>query len=259
MNEMKTHKILWTGGWDSTYRIVELSRMDVQVQPIYILDEDRTSHDRELQCMERIVAMLKIRPETRAEFTPILIVKKSDIPANLEITKAYDIIHEKTHLGTQHEWLARYAFTNPGLEIGTEAGTPETSHIIDALQNFACLVERDGTFILDPGTSSREGMLVLGNFEFPIVDKYETQMLQNIRDWGYEDVMQEIWFCHRPIDGKPCGLCHPCAVKMESDMAWLLPKEAQKRYRFQKRLSKVIGIRYAEAVAKRIWKRGQIG
>ena len=36
-------KLLWTGGWDSTYRLVELSRMDVTVQPIYGCDGKRDS------------------------------------------------------------------------------------------------------------------------------------------------------------------------------------------------------------------------
>lgn len=47
-------------------------------------------------------------------------------------------------------------------------------------------------------------------------------MLKIIRKWGYEDVMKHIWFCHAPINGKPCGFCHPCEVKMESSMEWLL-------------------------------------
>lgn len=28
--------ILWTGGWDSTYRMIELSRKELDVNPIYI-------------------------------------------------------------------------------------------------------------------------------------------------------------------------------------------------------------------------------
>ena len=38
-----TVNVLWTGGFDSTYRIVELSRLNVVVQPYYLLDEKRRS------------------------------------------------------------------------------------------------------------------------------------------------------------------------------------------------------------------------
>ena len=33
---MKTVNVLWTGGLDSTYRVLELSRTDVTIQPYYL-------------------------------------------------------------------------------------------------------------------------------------------------------------------------------------------------------------------------------
>ena len=254
MSENKIYHPLWTGGWDSTYRIVELSRMPVTVEPIYITGTGRKSAKLELEAMDKILEALRKRPETKAELLPVKVELYKDIPENQEITDAYNKIHEKTHLGVQHEWLARYAYVHPGLEIGTEAGVPATSHIIDSIETFGVLIPKDDTFIIDPEKSSKEGMLVLGNFEFPIIDKYESDMLANIKAWGYEDVMSLIWFCHRPIDGKPCGLCHPCAVKMESDMEFLLPEDAQKRYRFQNRLIKIFGRRIGEGLCRRIYK-----
>lgn len=74
-------------------------------------------------------------------------------------------------------------------------------------------------------------MLVLGNFKFPIIDKTELEMKRNIEMWGYKEVMKNIWFCHTPFYGKPCGLCHPCEVKIQSGMEFLLPKSALKRFK----------------------------
>lgn len=54
-------------------------------------------------------------------------------------------------------------------------------------------------------------------------------MLNNVKEWGYEDVMKNIWFCHTPIGGQPCGLCGPCHTKIDSGMEWLLPEAAVKR------------------------------
>ncbi len=42
--------------------------------------------------------------------------------------------------------------------------------------------------------------------------------------------MKNIWFCHTPFYGKPCGICHPCEVKIESGMEHLLPKTSLRRY-----------------------------
>lgn len=102
------------------------------------------------------------------------------------------------------------------------------------------------TYILDAAKSSNEGLLVFGNFSFPIIDKYETDMLCNIKEWGYEDVRKEIWFCHRPIHGTPCGLCHPCDVKMESEMEFLLPEAARKRYLLHKKFQRIFRDRITE-------------
>lgn len=53
-NENKVVNILWTGGWDSTYRIVELFREQVQIQPIYCCDPSRGSMQKEVETMEKI-------------------------------------------------------------------------------------------------------------------------------------------------------------------------------------------------------------
>ena len=185
----------------------------------------------ELRQMEKIIAALNEKPLTKARIHDVEKIQREEIPADSQITEAYRTIRAKTNLGSQHEWLARLGKLRPGLEVGTEAGSPETSHIIHAIEEFGELVLEDGVGYLDPEKSSEEGKLVLGCFRFPIITRTERDMLQLINQWGYEDVMQNIWFCHFPIGGKPCGLCHPCEVKMASEMEFLLPPKAQKRYK----------------------------
>lgn len=228
-----TVEILWTGGWDSTYRIVELSRQTVTVQPVYVYGDGRISEKYEIIAMKKILSALKLRKETMATFLPINFIDKKSIPLNQEITDAYKIIKKETNLGSQHEWLARLAYIHPGMEIGTELASSETSHIIAAIEKYGRLVKEDSgdCYILDPNESSKEGMLVLGHFKYPIIDITELDMKRNIKLWGYEDVMKNIWFCHTPFYGKPCGLCHPCEVKIESGMEFLLPNSALRRYK----------------------------
>lgn len=52
---MKVIKILWTGGWDSTFRIVELSRKEVTICPLYVIDNDRKSKNFEIKAMNKII------------------------------------------------------------------------------------------------------------------------------------------------------------------------------------------------------------
>lgn len=236
------------GGWDFTYRMVELSRENCVIQPIYIIGDNRVSESEEKRAIHNITEMLNNRKETKASILPLKLIDKKEIPENKRITDAYKKISEKTNLGSQHEWLARYAYIHPGLELGTEKGNPETSHIIDAIESYGKLMKEKYTYVIDKNNSTEEACLVLGNFEFPIIDKYETDMLDNIKQWGYEDLMSQIWFCHTPINEKPCGFCHPCAVKMESEMEFLLPADAQKRYKLKKKLNHIIGEKKSDKI-----------
>jgi len=35
--------------------------------------------------------------------------------------------------------------------------------------------------------------------------------------------MEMTWFCHRPVRGKPCGLCAPCVYTIEEGLARRVP------------------------------------
>ena len=224
--------ILWTGGWDSSYRMVELSRTNKIVQPIYVYGQGRISEQYERQAMFNILAKLREKTDTIAEIKSIKFIHVGSIPQNEQVSLAYSNIHEKTKLGSQHEWLARYAFENPGIELGTELASVDNSKILNTIRHYGELVYNTKTYSyeLDEKKSTQDIMYVLGNFSYPIIDKTGRDMLKNIKQWGYEDVMQHVWVCHAPIFGKPCGICHPCELKIETDMDFLMSTSSLKRY-----------------------------
>lgn len=254
----KTVYLLWTGGWDSTFRLVELSFKDIDVFPIYVLDLNRKSKDIELKRMQSIIDVLRIKPMTKARIHDIEIILKDSISADAEITEAYNLIQRKTNLGSQHEWLARLAKNRPGMEMGTEAGDPETSHILKAIRDFGKLNIEDNVGYLDKELSSKEGLLVLGGVLFPIITRTEKDMVDQIHEWGYEDVMEKIWFCHTPIQGQACGCCHPCEVKIESEMEFLLTKKALLRYKVCKKVTSIFGVQIGNLLKRVIRKMGGI-
>lgn len=249
----KVIEILWTGGWDSTFRVVELSREEnIIIQPIYVIDPNRVSTEYEKRSMDEILTLLKQRPETKADFMPIKMYKLEDIPQDPNISRAFHTIHAATKLGSQHEWLAWLGKLHPNMEMGTEAGSAKTSHIIAAIEQFCTLDVKEDCGYVNHKKSTEEGKLVLGWFTFPIITRTEADMLKTIKKWGYEDVMKHIWFCHDPLNGEPCGFCHPCDVKMESNMEWLLPSQSQKNYEKHKRIEKAFG-----KYISRVWVRYQ--
>ena len=221
--------ILWTGGWDSTFRIIELSRREVEVQPIYVVDDARRSVSYEKKAIHDILELLKTKAETNADFLPVIYINKIDIPKNADITKAYQLFKDEADMGSQHDWLARLACQYPGMELCIEKALGDHAPIRKSIHRHGNLLNTGDGYIVDKDTSSDELNLVLGNLKLPIFDKTELDMQRIIKEWGYEDVMSHIWFCHSPINGKPCGLCSPCTTKMTSKMEYLLPESAQKR------------------------------
>ena len=250
--ENKAVEILWTGGWDSTYRMVELSRKEGTVKPVYVYGDNRPSELYERKAMNDILDALRKHKETKATFLPIEFIDKKQIPENEKVTNAYKIIHESTGLGPQHEYLGRLAFQRPGIELGHEHGVSAEGHLTKALNQFCCVYPNPAGegYYFDKDKSTKEGTLVLGNFAYSIMDKTEEDMARNIKEWGYEDVMKLIWFCHNPIKGKPCGVCHPCKVKVGSGMAYLLPEVALKRRKKYDALKPLLGEKVARHLAR---------
>ena len=238
--------ILWTGGWDSTYRMVELSRQPVVIHPLYVEDPGRNSKVYELKAMQEITEILKTKEETKAEILPLKRILLSEIPENNEISKAYNFLKREVDMGSQHDWLARLALSYPMIELCIEKALGEHTPIKNAIERWGKLDYIQGRYILDQSQSSHVLNLVLGNISLPIFDKTELDMVKNIKSWGYEDVMNHIWFCHTPIKGKPCGLCNPCTTKMTSQMEFLLPKSSQKRNIRLRKIEKVFGKRGAD-------------
>ena len=110
-------RIFWTGGWDSTYRLVELSRMNVTVEPVYCVDRGRVSLEIERAAMKKILKALHDKPETKAKILPIKEIDIEALPENKDITEAYNALCKSVRLGSQYEWLAKVAIDYPGIEI----------------------------------------------------------------------------------------------------------------------------------------------
>ena len=77
--ERQTVQIFWTGGMDSTLRIVQLSQLEVNVLPVYIMRANgRKTVVEELTAMGKIYEILKADPRTKATLLPFLLVADSE-------------------------------------------------------------------------------------------------------------------------------------------------------------------------------------
>ncbi|WP_074454384.1 7-cyano-7-deazaguanine synthase [Marinobacter sp. X15-166B] len=233
-----TINVLWTGGYDSTFRIVQLSKLNVTIQPFYLSD-NRKSEPNELRAIADITRDIKTSPGTKCTLKPLKTYISSEVKVDDEITQAYHRLQNTAPLGSQYDWLARFAKEKniEGLELGIEKS--DTSVVLACIRQLGHMtLVNDGAisyYILSEEKSDPDLYKVLGNFHYPnpLFNMTKTEMLTEYKRLGFEKTVYKTWFCHRPIKGKPCGICNPCKSVISADMRFRLPKLSLIRYKFR--------------------------
>jgi hypothetical protein len=210
---MDVINLLWTGGWDSTYRLLELLLIEDQmVRPHYIVDPERESIANEIIAMTRIRNRIQVSFPTRAaRILPLEMVHLEAIQPDEEITGWFQQLAGKFHIGIQFDWLARFAKYNVREpELCIENGRPVfPPDIFDCIQpllsgkGHACRVE---------GPFPEPGLQMFTYFRFPVIHLTKDEMRIISEERGFSDIMQLTWFCHKPQKGLPCGKCQACLM-----------------------------------------------
>ena len=221
----KNIKILWTGGWDSTYRVLDLViNKKMTVQPYYIVDKRRSSTYMEFKTMDLITKMMsEIDSKASTRILNRIVVDKDNIRQNSIITNAYKRLKQISHLGSQYDWLARYSheYDINDLEL--------CIHIDDTVEGFIkndvelIQVENDKYYKLKDHPSNSD-LKIFSYYHFPLFDMSKLQMEKIARESGFLHIMEKTWFCHRPIRNKPCGMCNPCNYTREEGLGRRVPK-----------------------------------
>jgi len=225
--EGKPVQLMWTGGWDSTFQLLRLLLVHgCPVEPVYLIDEGRGSLAVELKTMEHLRALLAERyPHTRTMLRPTLFAKVSDLQPDTEIEHAYQRVVRTHPIGTQYGWMARFCrqrgFSN--VEIGAEY----TYHGAGALltDRFAEATSWSGytTYKL-PETEDPDLRLLFGHYNFPLARTTKFQMRREAELRNWMPLMTETWFCHSPVNMKPCGTCNPCQSAITEGFGWRIPR-----------------------------------
>lgn len=235
---MERINILFTGGWDSTFRFLQLAQYNnIEIQPIYIADSKRKSMQYELDAMKQIM------DEAKRRFpASILDIQKYDKDwilencKNQEISEAFRDLRKKYKIGGQYEW---FALLGNKLNLLMECGV-----IMQKGENIHKLIETDSEFLLmdNDVVSNRyfvknngsKAAMVFGHLIFPIKNYQKNEEKEIATKNNWMDIMELTWFCHTPIDGKPCGLCVPCDDIVDEGMEWRLPEEAVQRHKYRR-------------------------
>lgn len=253
---MKKVNILWTGGWDSTYRVLSLMNKPVSIQPYYLKGKRKTE-DRELKAIETITEDIRNHPSTKCELLDLIVVNISDVPLDDEVTRAYYNILRTDSFGSQYDWLGRFAKTIKNLEINMHKD--DTANFF---KKYGELIKKyddeiGDYYVLDQNKSSEDLLKVFGNFHYPILYVTKLEMKEWAIQSGLIEIMHKTWFCYRPVNNEPCGRCHPCNYTINEGLEYRFSESAMRRYRFNKFIKPIkpkVYIKKAKRMIKRWWR-----
>lgn len=221
MTEPQAVNLLWTGGWDSTFRLLELL-FDEQcpVQPWYLVDEERKSTDYELEAMRAIGEAIRARDEGAFHrLRPVRSVPLDSVAPNAELSKLWGGVR----LGSQYDWLARFASQHEveHLELSIEKRDSRAFGML--WPNVERVEGRGGATYRLVEHPDNPNLELFRPFDFPILNRTKADLQAHADAHGWDGLMALTWFCHSPRGGKPCGSCTPCLVALKEGMGNRIP------------------------------------
>lgn len=232
---------MWTGGFDSTFRVCQLAKLDIDIQPYYFYNKKRKSADIELETLKVLADMISSKPTTKANLLPLQVHDIDEyMPISKEYMLAYKNIRKNEHVGDQYRWMAQMSETYPDLELSIEIveDASEDDRFLDALPLVADLESHESgtlSYYTLTENNNKDWYCLLKRFRFPkqIAHMTKKDCLQAFIDMGDEDVMKKTWFCQLPYHGDACGYCGPCRQVANEGMLFRMSPEAQKRYKYR--------------------------
>lgn len=241
--EKKVVELFWTGGFDSTFRVVELSRCDIRIRPYYAL-EHRECEQIELEAISKISKALREHPSTKAILEDVVLLDESDIKIPEQVGKAYLVLKERYKLGSQYDKLAVFAASHPGVELGAVKGGKLRSIVEENGELEKVHDENIGDYYqVNTSVTCDDVNQILGNYHFGLLEKSKSDMLLLYKNMGYTEIMEMTWFCHHPVNGKPCGVCNPCSIAIEEGLSERMTKQALFRNKHRFLFTYLLGIR----------------
>ncbi|HEU4653104.1 MAG TPA: hypothetical protein VFS47_03910 [Steroidobacteraceae bacterium] len=220
--------LLWTGGWDSTFRLLQAVLVQKQaVQPYYLIDRlhYRPGVPEEQKAMQKIRDVLASKDrEAAARLLPTITTAVAEITLDSQLNAAYEKCLKIGFIGGQYEWLANYCLLHgiDGMELSI--------HKDDKARNLLEPLIDVSRSRLDTRHTGDGRYELFKRFRFPIFDKTKQEMREEARLHGFEDLMLLTWFCHRPRRGQPCGTCNPCIYTIDEGLGDRIPPLSRLRY-----------------------------
>ena len=233
MNYLDKHiNLLWTGGWDSTFQLLQSVLVNNSVvQPYYIIDPNRRSMIREIMAIRSIKeSLFKKFPETRELILPIVFKMVDDILIDPAISEAFINYKKEKHIGLQYLWLASFCkeIGINNMQLSVEKSLVPDPNLWDANLEGKLIMEYSDNQILrkmDPKYNHLKEYTLFQYFAFPLIETTKKDMLQIAKEKKWLSILDKSWFCLFPTNkNKPCGICKPCSQTLTEGFSYRMPK-----------------------------------
>ncbi|WP_372636590.1 hypothetical protein [Fodinibius sp.] len=217
-NKERNVDLLWTGGWDSTFRLLQIVLEEKKVvQPHYILFNDRWSKDKEIETMNQIKKMVfSDYPFTQNLINETIFIEEDEIGPDQAVSQLYEVLKREKYIGNQYDAIVRYAkqFQFDNLEIGTEGSGNTYAFVKPHVGQI------DGKRKVDSEKAPEHIYNFYKYFNFPLLNYSKQEMAESAGKKGWLTILNNTWICHKPIFGSiPCGACNPCINAAKDEFA----------------------------------------
>lgn len=215
------HNVLWTGGWDSTYRVVELILKGAMIQPYYVIDKNRVSVRKEMDTIKLLRnKIVEAYPTAKDQLLEIIFVDLKSIKFNMRCRIAHKALKRRGHLGRQYYWLACLSRKINNMEVCL---TKSDSFLRFLKGN---VIEEEHPLIgsyyrLNPDVKDFFLQRIFKDMRFPTVTLTKLDMKEIAGQKGFLHIMNATWFCQGSTE-KPCGKCNPCKQLIGSGIEYRL-------------------------------------
>ena len=251
---MDTAKVLWTGGFDSTFMVLKYLRRGVNVKPYYI-DWGGPHHTHEINAIHNhFNSISKLDLEGKLEPLSIYYFPHEAFnldwydPALVEARRYLfvDCLHTPklgmaNHRAYEHLRFASLPKSFDGISIGIPAdnnGNSGVRHLFDTIGHIKSDAFGVGYFLEEDCHPAI--FKIYGRFKYPVAFDTEPEMLLKYEEWGYTEIIRNTRFCkfHDKFYDGPCGTCFPCQIKFGYGMYEFFTLPAWKRANTLHELSK---------------------
>lgn len=213
----KNVNLFFTGGFDSTFRLLELvNNVNIeQIQPIYIsadIDHQdqnaqvgkRRSQEKEILTINRIIAKLNSQKVNKLK----IIEDEPKYSLLLALTMRYlaskNIVRRpKCQIGA----IAQYTIEN---KIIGEVAIIETDFMRKSLSPYI-VKDGDAKKLIDDIDKIRPSFWIFKNLRFPLIYKSKSDIFEIAKKNDWLHILEETWSCWYPQkNGTPCLKCPMC-------------------------------------------------